>query len=189
MMSEEDNYLPEEDSPTHPSYMKELALAKADEMADYWNQRHNDNFINNVIPNWVKEVVDNGEEMGLPFSPPILMGVASKELFGWQPSVEPIQPRYTREDTLLMLDASFQEQNNTDKSLWSVVPNAVLILVGIEVPETPSDFGKAVGPHLPGCFFLGAAAGYVPQGTVRKVDGVSYMLTGGFLKYWKPIND
>lgn len=181
--------LPPLDSPTHPNYMKALSEAKAKEMADYWNERYNEYFLNFTLPNWVTGVMDNGDVLPLPTSPPMLEPRNTKLTFGWQPSVESVGPRYSREDILIALDIEYQKSAGTTKSLWDVVSSAVLEACGIESPSTPDDFGKELGPHLPGYYYVNPKAGFIPQGTRRTVNGITYELAGTLLKYWRPVSE
>jgi len=166
--------------------MQALAVAKAEEAAAYWNERYDNYFLQMEVPNWLANRTT--QLKGLPKSPPVLVGRAEKQTFGWQPLWSSVGDRYTREDILILLDTRYQEVNNTGNSLWDTVGSEVRAACGLDNPDTPGKFGKAVGSFLPGCYHLAPDDLPVPEnGTERTVDGVTYVLTGGFIKYWKPV--
>lgn len=174
--------------PTMPGYMRELAEKKAVENAEYWNKRLDEFFLADTVRDWVVGVVNNGNKWGIPASPPVYVPAAEKELFGWVPAIKNTGPKYTREDILIILDLEYQRQNNTTKSLWDMVGPEIRALCGLDNPNTPGKFGGPVGA-VKGAYYLAPDDLPVPeQGTTRTVDGVTYTLTGGFIKYWKPVD-
>ena len=145
-MSEDDrkNSIPTT-GPTQPSYMRELAEEKAKELEAYTNTNFSKFFYEDTIRDWVRGVINNGDEWGLPNSPLVYRGEAQQQLFGWIAVLIPVGALHDRNDILMLLDEEYRRANKTDTSLWDQVNSVVRELCGLDAPETPSQwFGKEI---------------------------------------------
>lgn len=93
--------------------------------------------------------------------------------------------QYTRDQTMVMCQAEFEETTGSTKPFTQTLPSKVLIAGGINPPETPEGFGAPCPAPNEGSYWV---VGYQPVGTTAVRDGITYQVVQiPLMQRWDPV--
>lgn len=158
--------------------MKALAQKKAEEMELFLNDLNREGFLASSLPNWLKQVFNNGRALPLPIAPDLLDLRLDWQGTGWGYETVHLFPMITKEDVLLKLEELFAQGNNggimLEKMTGDQLAAAGIDYQPVEVPLSNA-FGYVYGNGYIG--FNGNRLQYPAQGTqaTNPADGRDYI--------------